>query len=305
MHLTESILNYRQFLKRKNFSNLTIKNYLHRLKRFFCWVAAPVEATMEKEVKMYIDAMLEEGLAPRTINCHLSSIRGFYDYLRDEENVHIENPVVTGLMLRESHPLPRYVPDSEVESFLDCVVSVRDLALIMLMLRCGLRVHEVANLTLDVIDYRRSQILVKAGKGAKDRMVFISNDAGVALANYLRQRPVTTERRIFLAEKGRCRGKPISVRAIQKRIEMYAKISGIPVTCHRLRHTMATQLLNANADLVSIQEILGHTKIKTTQRYSKISNLKAQRDYFQAMELVMMNSATRRRNTVDPGGSAP
>ena len=293
MHLTESILNYRQFLKRKNFSNLTIKNYLHRLKRFFCWVAAAVEATTEKEVKMYIDSMLEEGLAPRTINCHLSSIRGFYDYLRDEENVHIENPVVTGLMLRESHPLPRYVPDSEVESFLDCVVSVRDLALIMLMLRCGLRVHEVANLTLDVIDYRRSQILVKAGKGAKDRMVFISKDAGVALANYLRKRPVIKERRIFLVEKGRCRDKPISVRAIQKRIELYAKISGIPVTCHRLRHTMATQLLNANADLVSIQEILGHTKIKTTQRYSKLSNLKAQRDYFRAMELVIMKTTIR------------
>ncbi len=70
-------------------------------------------------------------------------------------------------------------------------------------------------------------------------------------------------------------------------------ISGIPVTCHRLRHTMATQLLNANADLVSIQEILGHTKIKTTQRYSKLSNLKAQRDYFQAMELVMTNIAIK------------
>ena len=117
----------------------------------------------------------------------------------------------------------------------------------MLMLRCGLRVQEVANLTLDVIDYRRSQILIKAGKGAKDRMVFISNDAAVALARYLRERPVTEKREIFLAEKGRCKGKPISVRAMQKRMEHYAKISGVLVTCHRLRHTMATQLLNANA----------------------------------------------------------
>jgi len=295
MHPTESILNYRRFLKRKNFSDLTAKNYLHRLKRFFCWLAVPVESTTVKEVKMYIDSMLEERMAPRTVNCHLSSIRLFYDYLKNEENVRIENPVVTGLLLRESHPLPRYVPDSEVESFLKCVTSTRDLAIFMLMLRSGLRVQEVTNLTLDVIDYRRSQILIKAGKGAKDRMVFISNDAGIALANYLRKRPVTEERRIFLAEKGRCRGKPISVRAVQKRVEMHARISGIPVTCHRLRHTMATQLLNANADLVSIQEILGHTKIKTTQRYSKLSNLKAQRDYFQAMELVTMKTGIRQR----------
>lgn len=230
-------------------------------------------------------------MAPRTINCHISSIRGFYDYLNDEERAAIENPVVTGMMLREAHPLPRYLPDTEVARFIKSVTSKRDLAIFMLMLRCGLRVQEVANLTVDVIDYKRSQILVVAGKGSKDRIVFISNDAAVALASYLRERPVTIEKRIFLAEKGRCKGRPISVRAIQKRMELYARISGVPVTCHRLRHTMATQLLNANADLMSIQEILGHTKIKTTQRYSKLSNLKAQRDYFQAMELVLANTA--------------
>jgi integrase len=85
----------------------------------------------------------------------------------------------------------------------------------MVMLRCGLRVQEVANLTLDVIDYKRSLILVRAGKGAKDHIVFISNDAAVALAGYLRERPTTGMKRIFLAEKGRCLGKPISIRAIQ------------------------------------------------------------------------------------------
>lgn len=293
MCLTESILNYRRFLKRKNFSDLTVKNYLHRLKRFFCWVATPVEATTVKDVKMYIDTMLEQKMEPRTVNCHLSSIRLFYDYLKDEEGIRVENPVVAGLLLREAHPLPRYVPDSDIESFLRCVSNTRDLAIFMLMLRSGLRVQEVANLTLDVIDYRRSQILVKAGKGAKDRMVFISKDAGAALANYLQKRPIAKERRVFLVEKGRYRDGPISVRAIQKRVEMYARISGIPVTCHRLRHTMATQLLNANADLVSIQEILGHTKIKTTQRYSKLSNKKAQSDYFRAMELVIAKAAIR------------
>ena len=287
MNMTESILNYRQFLKRKNYSELTIKNYLHRLKQFCSWVAVPIEMTSPTEVKMYIDHLLEKRMAPHSINCHLSSIRGYYDYLQDEENIPLENPVIKGLMLREPHPLPRYLHDSDVELFLESISNIRDRAIFMLMLRCGLRVQEVANLTLDVIDYRRSQILVKSGKGAKDRIVYISNDAGVALAEYLRTRPITEEKQIFLAEKGRCKGKPISVRAMQKRVEFYARKSGVAVTCHRLRHTMATQLLNADADLVSIQEILGHTRIKTTQRYSKLSNLKAQRDYFQAMEMVM------------------
>jgi len=293
--IIESILNYRLYLKRKNYSELTIKNYLHRLKLFFSWVAVPVEATSVIEMKMYIDYLLEKRMAPHSINCHLSSIRGFYDYLIDEENVSLENPVVRGLMLRESHPLPRYLHDNDVELFLASVTSVRDQAIFMLMLRCGLRVQEVVNLTLDVIDYRRSQILVQAGKGAKDRMVYISNDAAVALAAYLRKRPVTRERQIFLAEKGKYKGNPISVRAVQKRVEYYAKNSGVPVTCHRLRHTMATQLLNADADIVSIQQLLGHTKIKTTQRYSKLLNRKVQRDYFQAMEVVMEITSINQR----------
>lgn len=83
-------------------------------------------------------------MAPRTINCHISSIRQFYSYLKDEEGVSIENPVVTGLMLREPHPLPRYIPDGELELFLSCITSKRDLAIFMLMLRCGLRVQEVS-----------------------------------------------------------------------------------------------------------------------------------------------------------------
>ncbi|MFH2122373.1 MAG: tyrosine-type recombinase/integrase [Pseudomonadota bacterium] len=295
MNMTESILNYRQYLKRKNYSELTVKNYLHRLKLFFSWLPVTVEAASATEVKHYIDYLLEKRMAPHSINCHLSAVRGFYDYLASEEGIQLDNPVARGQMLREPHPLPRYLHDNELQLFLKSVSSTRDLAIFMLMLRCGLRVQEVVNLTLDVIDYRRSRILVKAGKGARDRIVYISNDAAVALAKYLRKRPKTGEKQIFLAEKGRCRGKPISVRAVQKRVEHYAQESGVAVTCHRFRHTMATQLLNADADLVTIQELLGHSKIKTTQRYSKLLNLKAQRDYFKAMEVVMRQTSTNQR----------
>ncbi len=290
MNIKESILRYRRYLKRRNYAEYTIKNYLHRLKLFVSWVAVPIEDASPSVAKRYIDFLLERALAAHSINCHLSSIRGFYDFLRDEQGLILENPVIKGLMLREAHPLPRYLRDHDVEHFLKSVSNSRDRAMIMIMLRCGLRVQEVANLTLDVIDYQRSQIMVRSGKGAKDRIVYISDDAAEALAEYLRKRLVTNEQRIFLVEKGQYKGNPVSVRAIQKRVECYAEKSGVPVTCHRLRHTMATQLLNANADLVSIQEILGHSKIKTTQRYSKISNNKTQRDYFKAMELVMEKS---------------
>ena len=140
------------------------------------------------------------------------------------------------------------------------------------------------------IDVKRRTILVEDGKGAKDRIVYMSNDALHALAAYLRVRPASGARKIFLVEKGTCTGQPISIRGIQKRMEYYARKAKIRVSCHHLRHTMATQMLNADADLSTIQDLLGHSNVKTTQRYCRISNLKVQRDYFNAMEVIMQQT---------------
>ena len=280
-------------MKRRNYSDHTVKNYLHRLKLFLEWLAVPVEKASPLEVKYYIDFLLEKQLEAHSINSHISSIRGFYNFLLNEKDVHLSNPVTTGMALREPHPLPRHLKDVDVEFFLKSVKKSRDKAIFMLMLRCGLRVEEVANLTLDAIDYQRSQIMVLRGKGSKDRIVYISDDSAEALAAYLNVRPPVREQKVFLVEKGIYRRQPISVRGIQKRIEYYSKKYGVSVSCHQLRHTMATQLLNADADLVSIQGILGHSRIKTTQRYSKLSNLKARRDYFKAMDTVMERTSTQ------------
>jgi len=97
-------------------------------------------------------------------------------------------------------------------------------------------------------------------------------------------------KKLFLVEKGPYFGKPISVRGIQKRLEYYARITALKVSCHHLRHTMATQLLNAEAQVVTIQDLLGHSGINTTERYCSVSNLKVMRDYFKAMEVIMMRS---------------
>jgi len=274
-------------LRRKNLSAHTVKNYLHRLQLFVIWAALPVESVTLDDIKKYIDVLLDKGLTAQTINAHLIAIRRFYNYLIDEGDNRLVNPVKQGLTLRVPSPLPRHKQDGEISRFFASVAKPRDKAIFMLMLRCGLRVEEVANLTIDAVDYSRSQIMVRGGKGNKDRVVFISNDAASALAAYLRKRQVTHEQKIFLVEKGTHRGSPISVRGIQKRIEYYSKKSGLSVSCHQLRHTMATQLLNADAALVTIQDLLGHTRIKTTQRYCRLSNNKAQRDYYRAMERIL------------------
>jgi site-specific recombinase XerD len=292
MAIIDSIVNYRQYLKRRNCSAHTVKNYMNTLKHFVLWLDMPVEAVTHKKIQAYIDHLRRKRLAPKTINCHLDSIRGFYDYLRYEEEIPITNPVKKGYALRLSKPLPRHLKDEDVALLLGAVHSRRDQAMFSLMLRCGLRVEEMANLSLRAIDAKRRRIVVENGKGAKDRIVYISDDALRALGEYLRARPPSKAKKVFLVDKGRYRGKPISVRGIQKRMEYYARKTGLKVSCHHLRHTMATQLLNAEADLVTIQDLLGHTRIKTTQRYCKVSNLKVQRDYFKAIEMVMRRTAS-------------
>lgn len=287
MDLTNAVLNYRRFIKRRNYSAHTVKNYMSTLRQFILWIDVPVEQVSNKKLLSYIDHLLRRRLSPKTINSHLDSIRGFYYYLIDEEQVQMVNPVKRGYALRLPRPLPRYLRDEDVIRLFSVIKNRRDRAIFMVMLRCGLRVEEVSKLTLSAIDFARSQLFIFEGKGGKSRVVYLSKDAKSALEEYLQTRPSSRTKRLFLVEEKPHRDKPISVRGIQKRMEHYARKAGLKVSCHQLRHTMATQLLNADADLVSIQDLLGHTRIKTTQRYCKVSNLKVQRDYQHAIEKVI------------------
>jgi site-specific recombinase XerD len=274
-------------LKRRNFSAHTVKSYLNTLRHFVLWLDVPIEEVTHKKVLRYVDDLLHRRLAAKTINCQLARIRVFYDYLSHEEGIQIPNPIRRVHFLRQPKALPRHLTDEQLVRFLEVVNAPRDRAIFMLMLRCGLRVAEVADLTLGDLDLRRARVLIQSGKGAKGRVVYLSNDAHEALVAYLKVRPSSRAKRLFLAEKTPYRGKPISVRGIQKRMEAYAKRAKLQLCCHQLRHTMATQLLNADADLVTIQDLLGHSRITTTQRYCRVSNAKVQRDYFKAMEEVM------------------
>jgi site-specific recombinase XerD len=284
MELTE-LIRYRRALKRKNYSPHTVKSYVNILDQFIRWLTVPLSEVTRKEIGLYVDHLLRKRRTPKTITCHLQTIRLFFDYLTNEEGRSMINPV-TRISLRLPKPLPRHLKDDQVRRIFDGITDLRDRAMFMLMLRCGLRVQEVAQLTVDALEYQRRQIFVFKGKGGKDRVVYMSEDARTALSAYLEKRS-SKAKGLFLVQKGPMRGTPLSVRGIQKRIEYYARKSELDVSCHRLRHTMATQLLNADADLATIQDLLGHGQITTTQRYCRVANLKVQRDYYKAMEVVL------------------
>lgn len=301
MELTDAIGRYRRFLKRRNCSAHTVKNYINILGRFSSWLQIPIEEVTIKETDTYMDHLLRHRKKPKTINCHFSCIHAFYEYLIEDERTPIINPVRKHYRLRLPNPLPKHLRNEQVTALFKEISDTRDRAMFMLMLRCGLRVEEVAKLTVDAIDYRSRQLYVFSGKGSKDRVVYLSEDALSVLQLYMQKRKWAKEKSVFLVQKGPLKGKPISVRGIQKRIEYYSHKTGIQVSCHQLRHTMATQLLNADAALVTIQDLLGHSKITTTQCYCKVSNLKVQRDYYKAINVVLQRTLPIHENVSEKG----
>ena len=293
MQMTNIVIDFRRYLKRRNYSRHTVKNYLSVLKEFVIWLDVPIEQLTSQKIEAYIDYLHSKQMKAASINVYLASVQAFYRYMRHEAGLKLPNAFRTGKRLKTPKPLPRFLQEESIERLFKVIRGKRDHAMFMLMLRCGLRVSEVAGLGLDQIDLKRRRLLVCNGKGGKDRMVYISDDAREALNVYLNQRASSRAKKVFLVEKGNCKGQPLSVRGIQKRIEYYAKKAGLPVCCHQLRHTMATQLLNAEAKIATIQDLLGHNWISTTQRYCKISNLAVQRDYHQAMQKIIERSAQR------------
>ena len=286
MDLTHSIIEYRRHLKRRNFSTHTVINYMSSIKLFILWLKVSIESVTYDLISAYIDDMLDKKMHPQSINSNLYRIRGFYDFLHYEKGLSIKNPVRERCGLRLPKPLPKYLRNTDVDKFFDIIHKIRDRAIFKIMLRCGLRLEETANLTKEAVDLEQQQLIVYNGKGKKDRVAYISDDAKEALVRYLKQRSSSRYKKIFLVEKGIHKGKPISVHGIKKRMEYYAKKSGVKLSCHNLRHTMATQMLNADTDLVTIQSLLGHSRITTTERYGKVYNVKTRRDYFRAMRFI-------------------
>jgi site-specific recombinase XerD len=160
-----------------------------------------------------------------------------------------------------------------------------DRALFLLMRRGGLRVAEVAQLKVCDLDWSQQALLVKQGTGRKDRRVYRSADAVASLRACLQQRPRDVPGdMVFWNQKRPSR--PLSVKAIQKKIPRYATASGITASCHSLRHTFASNLLEQGAEIVSIRERLGHASMSSRERYAKLSNQHVKQEYVRTMKKV-------------------
>src|SRR5215470_12942267 len=243
------------YLERRQFSAHTIANYTLDLRLFFTEVAVPLAQVSFREVDQFVEHQHRRGHSWATINRRLNALKHFFDFCLDQQFVG-GNPVKPSHFVRRGRPLPKALSREQVQRLFAQSAHPMDRALFLVILRCGLRVSEVAQLKLEHLDWEQQALHVVQGKGRKDRCVYMSPDAVASVQQCLAQHPGAQQL--------------LSVKAIQKKMERYAKAAGITASCQSLRHTFASNLLEHGAEVVVIRDFLGHSQIASSERYAKI-----------------------------------
>lgn len=276
-------------LQARNYSQHTISNYAIDLRLFFAHLDKPLRQITWREVDEFVQRQHDEGLAATTINRRLNAIKSFFDYLVIEKEKLAINPIKPSHFLKQGRALPKKLTQEQIQRLFARIKNRMDRAMFLLMLRCGLRVSEVAQLKVSDIDWQQQALLVEQGKGRKDRRLYLSADALASLQECLQMRPsYITGERFFWNQKRQ--NQELSIKAIQKKMERYAKGSQVKASCHSLRHTFASNLLEEGAEVISIKEFLGHESISSSERYARLSNPKIKQIYLQTIKKVIQKT---------------
>ena len=266
----------------RRYRSATVETYLGVVRRFLDYLAEhnldPAAVGNEELTFWFLQQRTPEGLLPdpRTAARGISALRSFFRFLVLED-LRKDNPALLLERPKPARKLPDVMSPDEVESFLGSIetetpLGLRDRALFELIYSCGLRVSEACDLTLDRY-YRDDFVLRIIGKGDAERFVPMGDAARDLLDSYLkygRPRLVRLNRpcnAVFLNH----RGAPLSRKGMWKRFKEIAALAGVEGKIHTLRHSFATHLLEGGADLRSVQELLGHRDITTTQVYTHVA----------------------------------
>jgi site-specific recombinase XerD len=276
---------FRAYLERRQFSAHTLASYTFDLHVFFTTVTVPLAQVSFREVDHFVEHQHQQGRAWATINRRLNALKHFFDFCLERQVV-AGNPVKPSHFVRRGRPLPKALSREQVQRLFAQITHPMDRALFLVMLRCGLRVSEVATLTLEQIDWEQHALHIVQGKGRKDRRVYMSPDAVASLQQCLTQHPGAPAQGYVFWNRKRTQ-QPLSVKAIQKKMERYAQAAGVTASCHSLRHTFASNLLEHGAEVVAIRDFLGHSQISSSERYAKISSQKMKQEYMQTMQKIL------------------
>jgi len=225
---------------------------------------------------------LENGYQARSTARLLSGLRGFYRYLLREGDIAVD-PTLRIELPRVGRPLPKAISEADVEALLaapdiDDPLGLRDRAMLEVLYACGVRVSELVGLTLEQVSLRQG-VLRAFGKGRKERLVPLGEEALAWLERYLREaRGTLLAGRPCDALFPSQRGEQMTRQTFWHRIKLHARTAGIStsISPHTLRHAFATHLLNHGADLRTVQMLLGHSDLSTTQIYTHIARARLQ-----------------------------
>jgi integrase/recombinase XerC len=271
IHL-ESFLNlYKMFLlDQRGLSRETYRAYVNDIQDLILFLDEKECAIPDRMVVRSYMMKLHNAYNRSSINRKLSSIKGFYDFIMSRGELEA-NPFSHVRSLRKQEDLPKFLTPEEIIDLIEKVDDPRDRAVLELFYSTGVRVGEVEGMNCMDVDAVAGFILV-TGKGSKQRKIPVGMRALQALAAYLRTRGV--EDPIYCAEPLflNSRGKRLTSRSIRKIVDRWAMTAGLSrhISPHVIRHTFATHMLDAGADLRAIQEMLGHASLSTTQHYTHL-----------------------------------
>lgn len=288
--ITDLIVDFLEYMEiEQNRSQKTIANYDHYLQRLVEFAGDvfvdEVNAELIRRWRLWLNRYENDNgdtMSKTTQNYHLIALRSFLKYCAKRDiSIGISSDKIE--LARTRRKQVTFLDAEEVERLLEqpdqsTEIGLRDAAILELLFSGGLRVSELVNLNRDHINLRRREFMVR-GKGQKDRPIFISDEAAESIARYLNKRKDTLAP-LFIRYSGSQdltndgEFKRLSARSVQRMISNYARKAGITkkVTPHTLRHSFATDLLMNGADLRSVQSMLGHSNIATTQIYTHVTN---------------------------------
>lgn len=285
MDNVKSFLNYLKVYK--NYSELTIKNYYNDLTEFSLYIKKDLTRVKKEDIKSYLKYLFDKDNSNRTVSRKISTLKSFYKYLK-ENDVIKSSPALSIKYPKADKKLPNFVHYNELESMINATKKdtfyERDDSIIELMYATGVRVSELVNIKLDDIDFETNSIRI-LGKGSYMRTVYFGEYARDAIFKYMNGLRIKLlngkeSEYLFLNKNGN----NITTRGIQKIIDKIVSETEVKtkVSPHTLRHTFATHLLDNGCDLRSVQELLGHKNINTTEVYTHVTSERLKDVYFKS-----------------------
>ncbi|MBI1744546.1 tyrosine-type recombinase/integrase [Candidatus Acetothermia bacterium] len=288
----QALQTYELYLLRKN-TPRTRRIKLENIRRFLQRLPDPQPSELAAVTSTHIEAFIQQaqrhGLAPTSINCYLTAVYDCFRFLQ-EEGYLLKNPVKP-----RSHylpiplQLPRPMEQQEVRRLLAVDLTARERAIFLVALHCGLRVSEVTHLKLGDLDWERHTLRINQGKAGADRIVYLTAEVEASLQAWLSER-VSSNDYVFCSRwSGQRLDQPMSVRQLERLLKRAFHRAGIDpakYSFHTLRHTFATQLLNAGISLRSLQELLGHKSLQEVLIYAQLYESTKRQEFYRAMATI-------------------